>query len=130
MQNLSQPFPKPAHTSDDKETGRKPSIKRQTTGYRKELFAGLLLWWGTVDFPPWLGAVDFPPWPEVDGCPPWFGVDPCLLPPGLGWVLSCCFPEAPIAGVLVWAGLGGRGQPLGWASGVLGIGCLWRWETR
>ena len=29
MQNLSQPFPKPAHASDDKEAGRKPSIKRQ-----------------------------------------------------------------------------------------------------
>ena len=34
--------PKLAHTSDDKETGRKPSIKRQTTGYRKELFASLV----------------------------------------------------------------------------------------
>ena len=31
--------PKLAHTSDDKETGRKPSLKRQTTGYRKEPFA-------------------------------------------------------------------------------------------
>ena len=31
--------PKPAHASDDKETGRKPSIKRQTTRYRKETFA-------------------------------------------------------------------------------------------
>ena len=39
MQNLSQPFPKPAHALDDKETGRKPSIRRQTTVYRKEQFA-------------------------------------------------------------------------------------------
>ena len=92
--------------------------------------ASLLLWWGVDDFPPWLGAVDFPPWPEVDGCPPWFEVDPCLLPPGVGWVLSCHFPEAPVAGVLVQASLGRRGQPLGWALGVLGIGCPWRWGTR
>ena len=62
--------------------------------------AGLLLWWGVDDFPPWLGAVDFLPWAEVDGCPPWFKVDPCLPPLGVGWVLSCCFPEAPAAGVL------------------------------
>ena len=88
--------------------------------------AGIPLPLVEADFPPWLGAVDFPPWLEVDGCPPWFGVDPCPLPPGVGWVLSCHFPEAPIAGVSVWAGLSGRGRPLGWASGVLGIGCLWR----
>ena len=28
--------PKLAHTSDDKETGRKPSLKRQTTGYTEK----------------------------------------------------------------------------------------------
>ena len=67
---------------------------------------------------------------RVDGCPPWFRVDPCLLPPGAGWVLSGRFPEAPVAGVSVWTSLSGRGLPLGWASGVLGIGCLWRWGTR
>ena len=42
--------PKPAHASDDKETGRKPSIKRQTTGYRKETFAldkTALVWFQT-----------------------------------------------------------------------------------
>ena len=66
--------------------------------------AGLLLWWGVDDFPPWLGVVDFLPWPEVDGCPPWFEVDPCQLPSGVGRVLSCCFPEAPVAGVSVQAG--------------------------
>ena len=92
--------------------------------------AGLLPWQGAVDFLSWLGAVDFLPWPEVDGCTPWFGVDPCPLPPGAGWVLSGHFPEAPVAGVPVWAGLCGRGRPLGQASGVLGIGCLWRWGTR
>ena len=83
--------------------------------------AGLLLW---------RGAVDFAPWPQVDGCTPWFGVDPCPLPLGAGWVLSGHFPEVPVAGVPVWAGLGGRGRPLGRASGVLGIGCLWRWGMR
>ena len=71
--------------------------------------AGLLLWWGVDEFPPWLGVVDFPAWLEVDSCPPWFEVDPYPLPLGVGWTLSCCFPEAPAAGVLVWAGLGGRG---------------------
>ena len=75
--------------------------------------AGLLLWWGVDDFPPWLGVVDLLPWPEVDGCSPWFEVDPCPLPVGVGWALSCHFPEAPAAGVLVWAGLSGRGRPLG-----------------
>ena len=92
--------------------------------------AGLLLWRGVDDFLPWLGTVDFPPWPEVDGFPPWFEVDPCPLPPGVGWVLSCRFPEAPVAGVLVQASLSGRGRPLGWALGVLGISCPWRWGTR
>ena len=80
--------------------------------------AGLLPWRGAVDFPSWLGAVDFlpwpeavdfPPWPEVDSCALWFGVDPCPLPLGAGWVLSGHFPEAPVAEVPVWAGLGGRG---------------------
>ena len=71
--------------------------------------ASLLLWQGAVGFLPWLGVVDFPPWQEVVGCPPWFWVDPCPLPLGVGWVLSCHFPEAPWAGVSVWAGLGGRG---------------------
>ena len=92
--------------------------------------AGLLLWQGVDDFPPWLGAVDFPPWLEVDGFPPWFKVDPCPLPSGVGWILSCHFAEAPAAGVSVQAGLGGRGQPLGWALGVLGVSCPWRWGTR
>ena len=88
--------------------------------------AGLLLWRGVDDFPPWLGAVDFLPWLEVDGFPPWFEVDPCPLPSGFGWALFCHFAEAPVAGVSVWPGLGGRGQPLGWALGVLGISCPWR----
>ena len=92
--------------------------------------AGSLLWWGVDDFPPCLGAVVILPWLEVDGCPPWFEVDPCLLPLGAGWVLSGHFPEAPVAGVSVWAGLGGRGLPLGRASGVLDSGCLQRWGTR
>ena len=92
--------------------------------------AGSLLWRGVDDFPPCLGAVVILPWPEVDGCPPWFKVDPCLLPLGVDWVPSGRFPEAPIDGVSVWAGLSGRGLPLGWASGVLGIGCLWRWGMR
>ena len=35
MQNLSQPFPKPAHTSDDKEARRKPSIKGKQQAIRK-----------------------------------------------------------------------------------------------
>ena len=92
--------------------------------------AGPLLWQGVDDFPPCLGAVVILPWLEVDGCPPWFEVDPCLLPLGADWVLSNCFPEAPVDGVSDWAGLGGRGLPQGWASGILGIGCLWRWGTR
>ena len=92
--------------------------------------AGLLLWRGVDDFPPWLGVVDFPPGLVVDGFPPWFEVDPRPLPSGVGWALSCHFTEAPVAGVSVQAGLGGRGQPLGWASGVLGIGCPWRWGMR
>ena len=45
MQNLSQPFPKPAHALDDKETGRKPSIRRQTTGYTEK--SCLHNWWRT-----------------------------------------------------------------------------------
>ena len=92
--------------------------------------AGSPLWWRVDDFLPCLGAVVIPPWLEVDGCSPWFEVDPCLLPPGAGWVLSDRFPEAPVDGVSVWAGFSGRGLPLGLASGVLGIGCLWRWGTR
>ena len=92
--------------------------------------AGLLLWQGVDDFPPWLGVVDFLPWPEVDSCLPWFEVDPCLLPLGVGWALSCHFPEAPAAGVSVRASLGGRGRPLGWALGVLSVGRPWRWGTR
>ena len=92
--------------------------------------AGLLLWRGVDDFPPWLGVVDFPPWLEVDSFPPLFEVDPCPLPSGVGWTLSCHFAEAPAAGVLVQASLSGRGRPLGWALGVLGIGCPWRQGTR
>ena len=101
--------------------------------------AGLLLWQGVDNFPPWLGMVDFPPWPEVDsfppwpevdGFPPWFEVDPCPLPLGVGWTLSCRFAEAPVAGVSVWAGLSGRGRPLGRALGVLGVDRPWRWGTR
>ena len=88
--------------------------------------AGSPLWRGVDDFPPCLGAVVVLPWLEVDGCPPWFRVDPCLLPLGAGWVLSGRFPEAPVDGVSVWAGFGGRGLPQGRASGVLGIGCLAR----
>ena len=92
--------------------------------------AGLLLWWGVNDSPPWLGVVDFPPGPVVDGFPPWFEVDSRPLPSGVSWALSCCFAEAPAAGVLVQASLSGRGRPLGWASGVLGICCPWKWGTR
>ena len=102
----------------------------EVAGIPPPLEAGLLLWQGVDDFPPRLGVVDFLPWLGVDGFPPWFEVDPCPLPLGVGWVLSCCFPEAPVAGVLVRASLSGRGQPLGWALGVLGIGCPWRQGTR
>ena len=91
--------------------------------------AGIPLPLEEVGSPLWRAVVVLP-WPEVDGCPPWFKVGLCLLPLAAGWVLSSHFPEAPVAGVSVWAGLGGRGLPLGWASGVLGSGCLQRWGTR
>ena len=35
MQNLSQPFPKPVHASNDKEARRKPSIKGKQQAIRK-----------------------------------------------------------------------------------------------
>ena len=90
----------------------------------------LLLWREVNGFPPWLGAVDLLPWLDVDELPPWFEVGPCPPPWGVGWAPPSHPAEAPVAGVLVRAGLGGRGRPLGWALGVLGIGWPWRWGTR
>ena len=94
------------------------------------LEAGLLLWRGVNGFPPWLGAVDLPPWLDVDDLPPWLEVGPCPLPSEGGWAPPCHLAEAPTAGVSVRAGLSGRGQPLGQALGILGIGWSWRWGTR
>ena len=97
--------------------------------------ASLLLWWGVGvfppgpeadDFPPWLGVEDFPPWPEVDGFPPWFEVDPVPPRSGVSWAPSCHLSEAPVAGVSVRVGFGGRGRPLGWAIGTLSTGRPWR----
>ena len=90
----------------------------------------LPLWWEVNGFPPWLGAVDLLPWLDVDELPPWLEVGPCPPPWGVGWAPPGCPAEAPVAIVSVWAGLGGRGRPLGQALGVLGIGWSWRWGTR
>ena len=82
--------------------------------------AGLLPWRGVEVFPLCLGAVAIPLWFRVGSCQP---------PLGAGWLLPCCWPEAPVDGVSVEGGFAGSGLSLGWASGILGAGCPARWGT-
>ena len=82
--------------------------------------AGLSPWRGVDVFPLCLGAV---------AILLWFGVESCRPPLGAGWLLPCCWPEAPVDKVSVEGGFAGSGLPLGRASGVLGAGCPARWGT-